>query len=211
MFPVLRIRLIDQGDNADHNSKWKCASVGTTPPERIAINGSDLFICADAANCLVACLRAAIAGRVGTATERTSVMLRLRNAVMAVAMGMGVMGCSSPSNIGHYSIWHCSECDDFPTPAYGPGYSMMPGTYTGPTARDSAGSNQPSTASPNQPSTATPNSGSAPPPQQQPDGAAPAPSTTITPPTPPAASPTDALPSSPATDRNNLPNPANNP
>jgi hypothetical protein len=112
-------------------------------------------------------------------------MLKLRNAVMAVAMGMGVMGCAfSGSNIAHYSIWHCSECDDFPTPAYGPGYSMAPGTYTGPTARDSAGSNQPSTA--------TSDSGSVPPPQQQPDGAAT--STTITPPTPPAATPTDALP-----------------
>ena len=35
-------------------------------------------------------------------------MLRLRNAVMAVAMGMGVMGCAfSSSNVAHYSIWHC--------------------------------------------------------------------------------------------------------
>jgi hypothetical protein len=129
-------------------------------------------------------------------------MFRLRNAVMAVAMGMGVMGCAfSGFNVAHYSIWHCDECDDFPTPAYGPGYSMTPGTYTGPPARDSAG--------PNQPSTATPDLGSVPPPQQQPDG--PAPATTITPPTPPAATRTDALPSMPAVGRNNLPNPATNP
>jgi hypothetical protein len=133
-------------------------------------------------------------------------MLRLRKSVMAVGMGigmgMGMMGCTfSTSNIAHYSIWHCDECDDFPTPAYGPGYSMVPGTYTGPTARDSATANQPSTA--------TPNSGSAPPPRQQPDGAAPP--TTITPPTPPAATPTDTLPSVPGADRNNLPNPATNP
>jgi hypothetical protein len=126
-------------------------------------------------------------------------MRRLRHAIIAVVMGMGVNGCAfSSSNVAHYSIWHCSECDDFPTPAYGPGYSMVPGTYTGPTARDSAGSNQPSTA--------TPNSGSVPLPQQQPDGAAT--STTITPPTPPAATPTDALP---AAGRSNLPNPATNP
>ena len=42
-------------------------------------------------------------------------MVRLRNAVMAVALGTGVMGCGfSQSNIAHYSIWHCDECDDFP-------------------------------------------------------------------------------------------------
>ncbi len=58
-------------------------------------------------------------------------MVRLRNAVMAIALGTGVMGCAlSQSHVAHYSIWHCDECDDFPTPAYGPGYSMMPGTYT---------------------------------------------------------------------------------
>jgi hypothetical protein len=129
-------------------------------------------------------------------------MLRLRNAVVAVAMGIGVMGCAvSSSHVAHYSIWHCDECDDFPAPAYGPGYSMMPGTYTGPTARDSAGSNQPSTG--------TFASESAPPPQHQPDGAAR--STTVTPPPPPAAAPNDALPRLPAAGQSNLPNPATNP
>ena len=67
-------------------------------------------------------------------------MVRLRNAVMAVALGTGAMGCRpSQSHVAHYSIWHCDECDDFPTPAYGPGYSMMPGTYTGAPARESPG------------------------------------------------------------------------
>ncbi len=129
-------------------------------------------------------------------------MLRLRNAVMALAMGVCGIGCAfSSSNVAHYSIWHCDECDDFPTPAYGPGYSMVPGTYTGPTDRESAGSNQPSTA--------IPDSGSVLPPQQQPSGAGP--SRTITPPAPPPATRTDALPSSPASRLNDLPNPAANP
>ncbi len=59
-------------------------------------------------------------------------MVRLRNVVMAVALGTGAMGCAlSQSHVARYSIWHCDECDDFPTPTYGPGNSMMPGTYTG--------------------------------------------------------------------------------
>ena len=68
-------------------------------------------------------------------------MVRLRHAVMAVALGTGAMGCAltqSPSHVAHYSIWHCDECDDFPTPAYGPGYSMMPGSYTRPPAQELA-------------------------------------------------------------------------
>jgi hypothetical protein len=86
-------------------------------------------------------------------------MVSLRNAVMAVALGTGVMGCGfSQSNIAHYSIWHCDECDDFPMPAYGPGYSMMPGTYTGSAPRDSVEANPPATT--------TPDSGSVAPPQR---------------------------------------------
>ncbi len=42
-------------------------------------------------------------------------MMKLRNAVMAVALGTGVMGCS----FAHWSIYHCDECDDFPMPAQG--------------------------------------------------------------------------------------------
>jgi len=76
-------------------------------------------------------------------------MVSLRNAVMAVALGTGVMGCGfSQSNIARYSIWHCDECDDFPTPAYGPGYSMMPGTYTGTAPRDSVEANPPAFTTP---------------------------------------------------------------
>jgi hypothetical protein len=92
----------------------------------------------------------AIAGCDGTGRERISVMLRLRNALMAGTMVTGVMGCGfNQANIAHYSIWHCDECDDFPSPAYGPGYSMMPGTYTGPPPRDTAPSNGSALAGPN--------------------------------------------------------------
>jgi hypothetical protein len=107
-------------------------------------------------------------------------MVRLRNAVMAVALGTGVMGCAfSQPNLGHYSIWHCDDCDDFPMPAYGPGYSMMPGTYTRPPAQGSL--------DPKQPANGASDSESVAPPQQLP-ASVPAPATT-TPPTPPAASP----------------------
>ena len=59
-------------------------------------------------------------------------MVRLRNALMAVTLATGVMGCSHTRGYTHWSIFHCSECDDFPTPSYGPDNSMMPGTYSGP-------------------------------------------------------------------------------
>src|ERR1017187_1012865 len=71
--------------------------------------------------------------------ERTWVMVRLRNVVMAVVLGTGLTGCS----FAHWSPFHCDSCDDFPTPAYGPGFSMMPGTYTGPAAPGSAEPNRP--------------------------------------------------------------------
>jgi hypothetical protein len=69
-------------------------------------------------------------------------MVRLRNLVIVAVMATGLAGCASghwPS-IANFSIWHCDSCDDFPMPAYGPGYSMMPGTYTGgpPTQNGSA-------------------------------------------------------------------------
>ncbi len=54
-------------------------------------------------------------------------MARLRNAVMAVVLGTGVLGCS----FAHWSPFHCDDCDDFPAPAYGPDFSMMPGSYSG--------------------------------------------------------------------------------
>ena len=113
-------------------------------------------------------------------------MARLRDAVMVVALGTGVMGCAfsqSQSHVAHYSIWHCDECDNFPTPAYGPNFSMMPGSYTSPPAQDSLDSKRPATAF----GAGTANSGSVPQPQQMPTST-PAPAT-ITPPTPPAALP----------------------
>jgi hypothetical protein len=107
-------------------------------------------------------------------------MVRLRNAVMAVALGTGVMGCAfSNFNIARISIWHCDECDDFPMPAYGPGFSMMPGTYTGTAPRDSV--------EPNRPSAAAPGPGSSPPPQQQPVPTTPPATPTL--PLPPSAAP----------------------
>ena len=50
------------------------------------------------------------------------VMVRLRDAVMAIALATGGVGCAT----------FCDECDDFPSPGGPGGYSMMPGTYTGP-------------------------------------------------------------------------------
>jgi hypothetical protein len=110
-------------------------------------------------------------------------MVRLRNAVMAVALGTGAMGCvHSPqqSRIAGYSIWHCDECDDFPMPGYGPGFSMVPGSYTRGPAQESLESKPPVNG--------TAGSDSVPPPQQIPT-AAPPPATTTPPPPPPAASP----------------------
>jgi hypothetical protein len=60
-------------------------------------------------------------------------MTKLRKAVMAMAVAAGTTGCAHLPEIppSHWSIFHCSECDDFPTPAYGPGFTQTPGTYTG--------------------------------------------------------------------------------
>lgn len=96
-------------------------------------------------------------------------MGRLRNGVVVLILGTSLTGCS----FAHYSLFHCDACDDFPTPAYGPDFTMMPGTYTGPSLRNSVEAGSPSTPSP---SSAGPAEGAAP---------LPAPS----PPTPPTASP----------------------
>jgi hypothetical protein len=110
-------------------------------------------------------------------------MVRLRHAVMAVALGTGVMGCTlsdSQTRIGHYSPWHCDECDDFPMPAYGPGFTMMPGTYTRPQTQGSL--------DPKQPASDALDNETVPPPQQTPT-AAPAAATPTPPAPPPAAAP----------------------
>jgi hypothetical protein len=112
-------------------------------------------------------------------------MTRLRLGVMAVVLGTGMTGCGfSHFNIAHWSLWHCDECDDFPMPAYGPGYSMVPGTYTnvGPNATGEGNGNLNSTpaaelAPAGRPTTVTP------PPVTD------APPATTTPPVPPDAGP----------------------
>ena len=88
-------------------------------------------------------------------------MVKLRNTVMAVALGTGVMGCSFAHwPIAHWSIYHCDECDDFPVPAQSAADAMMPGTYTGPPPRDSTG------ASPS--AISAPSSGAVPPAEASP-------------------------------------------
>jgi hypothetical protein len=104
-------------------------------------------------------------------------MVRLRNALMAFVLATGLTGCSAFHGGGdwmsRWSIFHCDSCDDFPAPAYGPGYSMMPGTYTGTTPPGSGESEHPAASNP--PAAAMP-------------GMTPPPSIT-TPPSPPSATP----------------------
>jgi hypothetical protein len=109
-------------------------------------------------------------------------MVRLRHAVMAAALGTGAMGCTladSQTRIGHYSPWHCDECDNFPMPAYGPGASMMPGSYTRLSGQGSL--------DPKQPASDALDNETVPPPHQMPAVTPPPPITT--PPAPPAAAP----------------------
>jgi hypothetical protein len=86
-------------------------------------------------------------------------MVRLRNVLLALVVGTGATGCS----FAHWSPFHCDHCDDFPAPAYGPDFSMMPGSYTGTPPSDSidqprsgasalpSGTSQPSSSGPLQP------------------------------------------------------------
>ncbi len=92
-------------------------------------------------------------------------MVKLRNALMAVALGMGLIGCYS----SHWSIYHCDECDDFPLPAQGSPTSMMPGTYTGPPPKDTTGAS-PSLKSPNPPASGPSDREFPAPPPQMPPG-----------------------------------------
>ncbi len=88
-------------------------------------------------------------------------MVKLRNTVMAMALGTGVMGCSHAQwSIAHWSIYHCDECDDFPMPAQAVGNAMVPGTYTGPPPKDMTGASQPAAS--------TPSSGATPPAEEFP-------------------------------------------
>ena len=96
-------------------------------------------------------------------------MARFRDAVLAVALATGGVGCTT----------FCDECDDFPVPGGPGGYALMPGSYAGgplSAAPDTgpAGSPVPAPApsSPARPSTGAPSGEAAP-----------------TPPVPPAAGP----------------------
>ncbi|MGZ3337971.1 MAG: hypothetical protein ACXVBV_21885, partial [Isosphaeraceae bacterium] len=48
-------------------------------------------------------------------------MARFRDAVLAVALATGGVGCTT----------FCDECDDFPVPGGPGGYALMPGSYAG--------------------------------------------------------------------------------
>jgi hypothetical protein len=105
-------------------------------------------------------------------------MARLRNAVMAVALGTCVTGCS----YAHWSLFHCDECDDFPAPAYGPDFSMMPGSYTGLPPSDSGRPARPGAST-------APSGGRAAQPVEEAPPPVPAPAPASTPPAPPTAAP----------------------
>ena len=118
-------------------------------------------------------------------------MVRLRNVLMGFVLATGLTGCSGLHGGGdwmsRWSIFHCDSCDDFPAPAYGPGYSMMPGTYTGTTTPGSGASEEP--APPNSPAGGMP--GMTPPAAitTPPATIATPPATITTPPSPPTATP----------------------
>jgi hypothetical protein len=101
-------------------------------------------------------------------------MVRLRNTVIAVVLATGVMGCAHIHDYAHWSIFHCSACDDFPMPSYGPGYSMAPGSYAGP----------PPQSAPSSTREMTPPSSNRPP--ENPESAVPTEPATTTPTPPPA-------------------------
>jgi hypothetical protein len=93
-----------------------------------------------------------------------------------------VMGCSHTHGAARWSIFHCSECDDFPMPSYGP--NSMPGTYSGPQVQGPSQSSR----------IVTPPSSNAPAPNEE--AAVPPPDERPT--TPPPAPPADTgLPTSP--------------
>ncbi len=118
-------------------------------------------------------------------------MVRLRNALLIVALAAGVFGCAHgdgshrPWDYAHFSIFHCSECDDFPTPGYGPHGSLMPGTYSGMPPESTASSRMSTPTSSNAP--AANYEAVATPPEERPTN--PAGEAAGTPPTPPAPPP----------------------
>lgn len=95
-------------------------------------------------------------------------MVRLRNALMFVALAAGAFGCAhlGGHTYEHWSPWHCSECDDFPMPAYGPQGSMMPGTYSGPPPESESSTRMRTPSSSNAPLTSE--EAAVPPPDERP-------------------------------------------
>ncbi len=96
-------------------------------------------------------------------------MARFRNAVLAVALATGGVGCAT----------FCDECDDFPVPGGPGGYALMPGSYAG----------GPLSAAPDTPPTGPPVPGAAPSSLALPTTGAPTGGAAPTPPAPPTASP----------------------
>ncbi len=112
-------------------------------------------------------------------------MVRLRNALMTVALAVGAFGCahgdgSNRHDYAHWSIFHCSECDDFPSPGINQQGSMVPGSYSGPTVESSTAASRMATpTSSDAPAVSTETT--VPPPDERPGNPA------TTPPIPPAA------------------------
>jgi hypothetical protein len=110
-------------------------------------------------------------------------MVRFRNALMIVGLAAGAFGCAhgggSHGDYAHWSIFHCSQCDDFPMPAYGPGGSMVPGSYSGPPSDSQASSRMATPSSSNAPVVSP--EAAVPPSSERPSDTAP------TPPAPPPA------------------------
>ena len=115
-------------------------------------------------------------------------MVRLRNALLAVTLASGLMGCAHMGDYAHWSIFHCSECDDFPTPAYGPNGSMMPGSYTGPQAQNTPSASRMMTP-PSSNAPAASNEAIQAPADERPMTTTPPPTTTSPPAVPPAGTP----------------------
>jgi hypothetical protein len=111
-------------------------------------------------------------------------MVRLRNALWVVVLAAGAFGCAhgggGHGDYAHWSIFHCSQCDDFPMPAYGPNGSMAPGSYSGPPVESSTATSRMTTPSSSNAPVVSPEA-AVPPPAERPGNAGP------TPPTPPPA------------------------
>lgn len=112
-------------------------------------------------------------------------MVRFRNALLTVALAAGAFGCahgdgSHRHDYAHWSIFHCSECDDFPTPGFGQQGSIVPGSYSGGPVESNTATSRMSTPTSSNAPVVSPEA-AVPPTDERPAEAAP------TPPVPPAA------------------------